>query len=159
MQVKSLQKKYPDIKFHIAGKYDPSNPDSISEKEFKAIQDSKYIKYKGFIDIKIMRDCLYKSSVLVLPSYGEGLPKIALEASATGLPLILSDVRGCRDCIIDRKNGLLIKAQNSTDLKNAMEKFINQKELINIYGKFSSEVVKKNFSIDIISQKFLKIID
>lgn len=156
---KELARKYPDIKFHIAGKYDPSNPDSISKKEFKAIQDSKYIKYKGFIDIKIMRDCLYKSSVLVLPSYGEGLPKIALEASATGLPLILSDVRGCRDCIIDRKNGLLIKAQNSTDLKNAMEKFINQKELINIYGKFSSEVVKKNFSIDIISQKFLKIID
>ena len=156
---KELAKKYPDIKFHIAGKYDPSNPDSISKKEFKAIQDSKYIKYKGFIDIKLMRDCLYESSVLVLPSYGEGLPKIALEASATGLPLILSDVRGCRDCIIDRKNGLLIKAQNSTDLKNAMEKFINQKELINIYGKFSSEVVKKNFSIDIISQKFLKIID
>jgi len=156
---KDLASEYPAIKFLIAGNYDPSNPDSISKKEFEGIQASKHLEYKGFIDIKKMRNCLYESSVLVLPSYGEGLPKIALEASATGLPLILSDVRGCRDCLIDEKNGLLIKAQNITDLKTAMEKFINQKELINIYGKFSSEVVKKKFSIDIITEKFLKIID
>jgi hypothetical protein len=40
-----------------------------------------------------------------------------------------------------------------------MQKFIDQKELINAYGKFSSELVNEKFSLDIITQQFLAIID
>jgi len=156
---KKIAEKFQGIKFYVAGNYDPYNPDTISAKDFENIKTSDYIEYKGFIETKKMRDCLYESSVLVLPSYGEGLPKVALEASATGLPLILSNVSGCRDCLIEGKNGLLVEAKNSHAIEIAMEKFINQKELINIYGKFSSEFVNTKFSLRIISQKFLDLLE
>jgi len=87
------------------------------------------------------------------------LPKIALEAAATGMPLILTNVRGCRDCLIEEKNGVLVNIKDHEDIKNAMQKFIDQKELINAYGKFSSELVNEKFSLDIITQQFLAIID
>ena len=155
---KKIAEKYQGVKFYVAGNYDPTNPDTISVKDFEKIKTSDYIEYKGFIETKKMRDCLYASSVLVLPSYGEGLPKVALEASATGMPLILSNVSGCRDCLIDGKNGLLVEAKNSNAIEIAMEKFINQKELINVYGKFSSEFVDAKFSLEIITQKFLDLL-
>ena len=66
---------------------------------------------------------------------------VALEAAATGMPLILTNVRGCRDCLIEEKNGVLVNIKDHEDIKNAMQKFIDQKELINVYGKFSSELV------------------
>ncbi len=155
---KKIAEQYQDIKFYVAGNYDPTNPDTISAKDFEKIKTSNQIEYKGFIETKKMRDCLYASSVLVLPSYGEGLPKVALEAAATGLPLILSNVSGCRDCLIEGKNGLLVEAKNSNAIEIAMKKFINQKELINIYGKFSSEFVETNFSLTIITQKFIDLL-
>jgi|TARA_B110000090_G_scaffold197078_1_gene234624 glycosyltransferase involved in cell wall biosynthesis len=156
---KELNGKYKGIKFHIAGNYDPSNPDSISREDFEMIQASEYFEYQGFVDIRNMQECLYKSTILVLPSYAEGLPKIALEAAATGMPLILTNVRGCRDCLIEEKNGVLVNIKDHEDIKNAMQKFIDQKELINAYGKFSSELVNEKFSLDIITQQFLAIID
>jgi len=156
---KELNGKYNGIKFHIAGNYDPSNPDSISREDFEMIQASEYFEYQGFVDIRNMQECLYKSTILVLPSYAEGLPKIALEAAATGMPLILTNVRGCRDCLIEEKNGVLVNIKDHEDIKNAMQKFIDQKELINAYGKFSSELVNEKFSLDIITQQFLAIID
>ena len=156
---KELNGKYKGIKFHIAGNYDQSNPDSISREDFEMIQASEYFEYQGFVDIKNMQECLYKSTILVLPSYAEGLPKIALEAAATGMPLILTNVRGCRDCLIEEKNGVLVNIKDHEDIKNAMQKFIDQKELINVYGKFSSELVNEKFSLDIITQQFLAIID
>lgn len=149
-----LNEKYENIKFKIAGKYDPSNPDSISREDFKIITTNEYFEYQGFLDTENMQKCLYHSTILVLPSYGEGLPKIALEAAATGMPLILTDVRGCKDCLIEGKNGLLVSIKDPDDIKNAMKKFIVQKELINAYGRSSSKLISEQFSLEMITQQF-----
>ena len=156
---KELKDKYQDIKFHIAGAYDPANPDSISKKEFEMIQNSAFLEYLGFVDIKDMPNYLKKSTILVLPSYGEGLPKIALEAASTGMPLILSNVRGSRDCLIHEKNGFFVESKNYEAIKNAMLKFLNKREIIIEFGRFSSDLVNKKFSLDLIANKYLDIID
>ena len=150
-----LAGKYHDAQFHVAGLYDAANPDSISKNELKMLQANESIVFRGFIENKKIKNCFYESSVLVLPSYGEGLPKVALEAAATGMPLIVSDTRGARDCVIEGKNGFYTKIKDTDDLKNMMEKFILERKKLGAFGKFSSSLVAQKFSLPIIAKKFL----
>ena len=106
-----------------------------------------------------MKECFNQSSVFVLPSYGEGLPKVSLEAASTGLPIITTDVRGCRDCVKNGHNGLLINPKNTKDLKNAMESLILLDPVtLYKYGKNSSRMVESKYSLDLITSEYLKLI-
>jgi glycosyltransferase involved in cell wall biosynthesis len=61
---------------------------------------------------------------VVLPSYREGMPRSLLEAGAMGLPVIASDVPGCRNIVRDGDNGLLCAARDSRSLRAAMERML-----------------------------------
>jgi len=154
----SISKKYDNAKFLVAGKYDVLDPDSISETNYKKLMNSKKISYLGHLPHSEMRECFNQSSVFVLPSYGEGLPKVCLEAASTGLPIITTNVRGCRDCVKDTHNGFLINPMNAKELEDAMESMILLDTTnLSKYGKHSSEMVKSKYSLDIITQEYLKI--
>lgn len=153
---KILKERYPNISFIIAGKFDPSNPETISEELFDEIVKSE--KYIGEISHTKMPDTYKKASVFVLPSYGEGLPKAALEAGLTGLPLILADVPGCRDCINSNKNGFLVEPRNVKDLTEKMELFIQNPSSILEMGIYSREYIQQNFGNEVIGKEYLKII-
>ena len=151
-----LKEKYSNISFIIAGKFDPSIPETISEDLFDEICKSE--KYFGEISYTKMPSVYKKASVFVLPSYREGLPKAALEAGLTGLPLILTDVPGCRDCITSNKNGFLIEPRNVKDLVEKMELFIKNPSSILEKGKYSREYILQNFNNEVIGKEYLKII-
>ena len=153
---KILKERYPNFSFIITGKFDPSNPETISEELFNEIIKSE--KYIGEISHTKMPDIYKKASVFVLPSYGEGLPKAALEAGLTGLPLILTDVPGCRDCINSNKNGFLIEPRNVKDLIEKMELFIQNPSSILEMGIYSREYIQQNFGNEVIGKEYLKII-
>jgi len=145
---KIIKKAYPKIKINIAGKYDPADPDTISEELFKEIEISNHAQYLGDINHDEMAETLMQSDIFVLPSYGEGLPKAALEAAASGMPLILSDVSGCKECLDDKKNGLLIKSKDVQSLVTAMEWMILNQQQISLMGQVSREIIEKKFSIN-----------
>jgi glycosyltransferase involved in cell wall biosynthesis len=58
--------------------------------------------------------------LFVLPSYREGIPRAAMEAAASGLPIVATDVRGCRQVVRDGDNGLLVPARDSNALAEAV---------------------------------------
>ena len=87
-----------------------------------------------------------KSDVFILPSYREGLPRSALEAMCAGLPLILSDVPGCRECLINGVNGFLIESKSSESIGKAINKFIEKPEIIKKMGEESVNLIRKKFS-------------
>lgn len=154
-----ISKKYDNAKFLVAGKFDSSDPDSISETDYKKLISNKKIIYLGHLSHEEMKECFNQSSVFVLPSYGEGLPKVCLEAASTGLPIITTDVRGCRDCVKNGHNGLLINPKNTKDLKNAMESLILLDPVtLYKYGKNSSRMVESKYSLDLITSEYLKLI-
>ena len=68
---------------------------------------------------------------VVLPSYREGMPRSILEAGAMGLPVVTTDVPGCRNVVQDGYNGVLCEVKNSVSLAEAMQKILamNQQEL------------------------------
>ena len=149
--------KYPETKFFVAGKLDFENPETISEKTFESLKDSR-IEFLGEVSYEEMNNLYKKATILVLPSYREGLPKVALEAASTGMPLILTNVPGCRECVADNVNGYLIRAKDSNDLISKMEKFILNPEIIRPMSISSRKIIEKRFSLNLISQEFLRLI-
>ena len=155
---KILTIKYPETKFVVAGKLDFENPETISEKTYQSLKDSK-IEFFGEVAYEEMNNLYKKTTIFVLPSYREGLPKAALEAASTGMPLILTNVPGCRECVEDNVNGYLIREKDSNDLISKMEKVILNPEIIRPMGVSSRKIVEKRFSLNLISQEFLKLIN
>ena len=153
---KIILKKYPTTKFLIAGKYDDLNPDSISYKEYKNIISDISISYLGNLSQIKLREYFYKSSVFVMPSYGEGLPRVVLEAAATGMPIITTNVHGCRECVMPGYNGLLVEPMNEIELAEAMESFILNTLDLSQYSKNSYEMVKNDYSLELIAQEYFK---
>ena len=155
---KKIKQHYSQAQFAIAGIYDPYNPESIATELFEEIKLSEDILFLGEISHNQMEECFHKNNIFVLPSEREGLPKAAAEAASTGMPLILSDVPGCQDCLIDGETGRLFSYKDQTELYDAMESFILDAGLISEMGRKSAEFAKKKFSLDVIVERYLNII-
>jgi len=153
---KIILKKYPATKFLIAGKHDDSDPESINYKEFEDSILGESIHYLGSLSQEKLKEYFYKSSVFIMPSYGEGLPKVALEAAATGMPIIATNVNGCRECVMPGYNGLLVESMNEVDLAEAMESFILKKFNLSQYSENSYQMIINNYSVELIARQYLK---
>ena len=143
--------------FKVAGGVDRSNPNSITEPQLELIKESVNIDYLGKIKYEYMSEVFQSSNIFVLPSYREGLPQVALEAASCSMPLILSDVNGCRDCVLPNKTGLLVKERNWMELRDAFNYFINNSSKIETMGISSRQHIKNFFSEDIIHKQFLEL--
>lgn len=65
-----------------------------------------------------------QADAVVLPSYREGMPRSLLEAGAMGLPVIATDVPGCRHIVTDGVNGLLCEVRSVASLRAAIERLL-----------------------------------
>jgi glycosyltransferase involved in cell wall biosynthesis len=133
----NVKQKYPHVIFKIVGDCDPQNPASLSEKDKKNIHDEGLITVTGF-DANVLNH-LSTASVLVLPSYREGVPLVVQEAMAMGRPIITTDVPGCRDTIEDGISGYYVPPFNAQQLAEKMMLFCEKPELIKTMGKKAYE--------------------
>ena len=153
---KIILKKYPSTKFIIAGKHDDADPESIDFKKFKnSILDTS-ISYLGCLSQESLKEYFYKSSIFIMPSYGEGLPKVVLEAAATGMPIIATNVNGCRECVRSGYNGFLVQPMNQEDLAKAMEACILNTLNLTQLSKNSYEMIKNHYSLELIAEEYFK---
>jgi len=153
-----LKKRYPEIIFKVAGPFDPKDPESINKQLFNELCSE--VEYIGDINHFKINEVLSDASIFVLPSYGEGLPKVVLEAGLTGLPLVLTNVPGCRDCIDGiNENGFLVKARDSKDLEEKMELLILNRELRLQQGLQSNKYITKYFGNKAIQKEYLKLLN
>jgi glycosyltransferase involved in cell wall biosynthesis len=155
---KRIKTKYPHVEFSIAGIFDINNPESISLQFFEEIKTDTDVKFLGEISHNNMEECFHKNNIFVLPSEREGLPKAVTEAATTGMPLILSDVPGCKDCVINNKSGKLVNYMDENELYEAMKCFVNDTGLIKLMGKESAKIAREKFSIKTITKQYLEII-
>ena len=104
--------------FCIAGQPDPGNPESLQQQDLDQL-GNRNITLLGHVDD--MAALLQSMDLVVLPSlYGEGVPRILVEAAASGLPAIAFDAPGCREIIQDGHNGYLVEPGNQQALNTAI---------------------------------------
>ena len=80
-----------------------------------------------------------------------------LEASSCELPLITSNVEGCKEVCIDGFNGILVPPKDCISLSNAIRKILENKKLRILYGRNGRKLIKENFSDEIINEQFLNL--
>lgn len=152
---KIVKAKYPNASFKVIGGLDTQNPSGLSQQELDTVIQSKVIDYKGFTN-EIAKE-LKDSSVFVLPSYREGVPRSTQEAMAVGRPVITTDVPGCRETVINGLNGFLIPKWNVNALVDKMIYFIEHPEQINRMGYESHKIACEKFDVNIVNKKLFKI--
>ena len=115
------------------------------------------IIYHGELrDSKQIKQILQQADVLVCPSWSEGFPNVILEAMASGLAIIATNV-GAISAMVSTKNGWLIEPLNQVQLLNAMSDVLTCSTLTS-KKQNSLELVKTQFNWDIISLKTIEAI-
>lgn len=151
-----LSSKELNIKMVLVGDVDSGNPSSVTQQEIKAWTKSNIIEHWGYSSN--MCHTFKKANIVCLPSYREGLPKSLIEAAAAGRAIITTDVPGCRE-MIDNKapNGILVPAQNSAELAEAIADLIMNKHNRLQMAKNGRKLAEKKFSIELVVSKTMKI--
>lgn len=117
-----IKKIKPNIEFQILGSFVNSQLDGVPQSDIKKYESEGLIKYLGETDN--VRPYIANASVVVLPSYREGIPRSLLEASSMERPVIATKVPGCVNVVIDNITGFLCEPKNSDSLAEALLKMI-----------------------------------
>lgn len=144
MAARQIRATYPSVRFDMAGWID-ENPDSITQTELDGWTADGTIEYLGKLDD--VRPALAACTVYVLPSYREGTPRSVLEAMSMGRPIITTDAPGCRETVIDGRNGFLVPIKSVDALVDAMRKFLIDPSLVSKMGRESRRIAEVKYNV------------
>lgn len=133
-----------DVEVRLHGAPDPENPASLAHEHLQAWHDEGVVRWTGAS--RDMAAALREADIACLPSYREGLPKFLLEGAAVGLPMVTTDVPGCREVVRDGVNGLLVPARDAAALADALERLVRDAELRVAMGRASRHLAVTEFS-------------
>ncbi len=93
--------------------------------------------------------------VVVLPTYREGFPNVALEAAAMALPVVATKIPGCVDAVVDGQTGILVPARDAESLAAAMLRLADDPDYRQALGQSGRERVVRDFKPAVIWEALL----
>jgi len=148
-----IKRSNPATRFQIVGFYDEQE---YSDK-IDSLVKQNIIEFLGpSTDTRVE---MSQADCIVLPSYHEGMSNVLLEGAAMGLPLITTDIHGCKEAVDDGKNGFLCKVKDTESLIDAMERFIalsaEERRQMGLHGR---EKMLKEFDRKLVIGQYIKVI-
>ncbi|MBT3048241.1 MAG: glycosyltransferase family 4 protein [Candidatus Thiodiazotropha sp.] len=142
-------------RFILVGGIDPSNPESVPAVRLAEWARDGDVEWWG--NRQDMPAIYNLAHIVCLPSYREGLPKVLLEAAASGRAIVATDVPGCREVVIEEENGLLVPARESGPLADALRRLITNPQLRHSMGLKSRVMAEAEFSIKQVVERHMDI--
>jgi N,N'-diacetylbacillosaminyl-diphospho-undecaprenol alpha-1,3-N-acetylgalactosaminyltransferase len=143
------------VRFCLVGDPDPGNQGSMAATWLEKVRAVGDVELLGVRD-DIAR-ILAESDIYCLPSYGEGLPVSVLEALASGLPVVTTDVSGCRDTVREGTNGFLVPPRDAVALANAIRRLAEDPGLRGRFGAAGRVEAETRFSVDVIVGQLIEL--
>jgi glycosyltransferase involved in cell wall biosynthesis len=131
--------------FVHVGPFEHDQSDALSEKEVAAASDAGTVTFVGAVED--VRSYLASATIVVLPSYREGIPRVAMEAAAMGRPVAAYDIRGVRE-VIDPQLGLLAPRGDLRTLTSVVEALLKDPDRCDELGDRCRQWVGSRFSED-----------
>ncbi|ODA29565.1 hypothetical protein A6X21_07755 [Planctopirus hydrillae] len=151
-----LRSKGCKSRFVLVGRTDTDNPDHVPESQLRAWQRDGVIEW--WEHQSDMQTVFSQAQLVCLPSfYGEGLPKVLLEAAACGRAIITTDIRGCREICRPGINGWLIPIKESKALAEAIDVALSQPEVRQTYGQGGRRLVEEEFTSTLIAEQTIRL--
>lgn len=130
-------------RFVLAGQPDTANPVAVPADRIRAWVDQGLVVHLGWVDD--VPSLLADTTIVCLPSYREGIPKSLIEAAASGLPIVTTDVPGCREIVRHEYNGLLVPPRDPEALAAAIESLLENPERREEFGRRGREMAEAEF--------------
>ncbi|SDR00348.1 glycosyltransferase family 4 protein [Flagellimonas zhangzhouensis] len=151
----AIHEKKGNAIFHVVG----NPPEHLTELEarLKNLNHKGVIVYHGVqMDV---RPYLKAADIFVLPTfYREGVPRSILEALSVGMPIITTKTPGCRETVIESKNGFIIPPKQLPPLIEAASYFLENPDKIEVMGRESRKLAEQKFDVRLVNADLLNII-
>jgi len=116
---RQLRARVPDLHFVVVGPSDDDKADGITEHDLREAARGANLTFLGLR--QDVDACYTAFDLFALASHREGFPRAAMEAAALGLPVVATDIRGCRQVVDDGANGVLVPPRDAARLAAAIE--------------------------------------
>ncbi len=151
---RELQARYQDLHLVVAGVGNALEPAQEYVKELGA----EGIEFKGWITGADKVSVFRNSDIYVLPSsHGEGMPMSILEAMASGLAVVTSDVGGIKDFFIEKDMGYIVRPHDTSDLTEKLDALLCHPAQMSKMGSFNIEYARHHFSSELVTEKLERI--
>ena len=142
--------KIKNLNIIIIGDIDPKKFD---------LEKYNYTFYKKIQNVRALSKIYSKSDIFIFTSRQDNFPNVVLEAQSCGLPIISFDSGGVKEININNVTGFVIKSFNITKYVKKLEYLINNDKLIKKFSINARKNALKNYSFNIISKKYLKLLN
>ncbi|MDA2921968.1 glycosyltransferase family 4 protein [Patescibacteria group bacterium AH-259-L07] len=154
--MKNIRKIIPEAKLLVIGRTLDSDPHSFNKKLIKTLNLENAVVFAGWQDN--IPKFLSIINVFTLPTYfHEGMPRSILEAMASGKPVVATNIRGCREEVVDGITGLLVPIKDPKALSRAIIKILSDPDLAHTMGQAGRKRIEKEFDEKKVLEKELKI--
>lgn len=115
------------------------------------------IEVLGNLSPDIVQKYIEQCSVVIVPSFFEGLPNVAVEAAAIGRPVIGSSVGGMPEIVLNGRSGLLFNPKKKDEIKRCILYYVFNPEKIDEHGLMARRIVEQSFDFKTFVQKYLEL--
>lgn len=145
-------------RFVLVGDSDGDNPAAVPTAQLETWNRNGDVEWWGRRDN--MPEVFAASHIVCLPSaYGEGIPKVLIEAASCGRPIVTTDSPGCREIVRNDENGFLVPIRDHRALVHALRRLIEDASLRKKMGACGREMVLKEFTVDKVVEETLSLYD
>jgi glycosyltransferase involved in cell wall biosynthesis len=148
-----LRDTRPEIVFVVVGGSDPDKAGAIDPEQLAAASRRGRMVFAG--SRNDMEDVYPAFDLFVLPSHREGFPRSAMEAAASGVPVIATDIRGCRQVVAHGQTGLLVPLHDPVRLATAIEELALDPALLRQMGVAGRRKAEAEFDDQAVVSKTL----
>jgi len=149
-----LKRKGITARFVLAGDTDPNSPSAIPRQQLLNWQISGTVEWWGHQ--QEMPEIFRQVNLVCLPSQGgEGVPKVLIEAAASGRAIVTTDVPGCRDIVRQGINGILVPPRNAAALAEAIADMLKNPAIRLQMANRGREIAISEFSEDVVINQTL----
>ncbi|MDZ8238346.1 MAG: glycosyltransferase family 4 protein [Nostoc sp. ChiQUE01a] len=156
--VAKLLPYFPNLQVLVIGSQLSSDPEPFQKQLIQKIHDlgiEKNVILTG--ERQDIPELLGLLDIFTLPTFThEGLPRSILEAMSMGLPVVATDIRGCREAVIHGKTGLIVPPKNSEKLAEALGVLLSNYQLRQSYAKASRERVEVDYDEELVFKRLNK---
>lgn len=123
-----LAARHPRLKVLLIGDIDHEKSDAVHYKEHLPEQYHDRVIAAGW---QTQPERFYPlMNIFVLPSYREGFPRTPMEASAMGIPVLITNIRGCREAVEEGVNGILVESKSAQAIEDGLERMLSNPDLM-----------------------------
>ena len=151
-----LKSKGVKVRFQVAGDIATGNHDSVTREELDHWKEEGTVEFLG--QRSDMPQLMADSNIVTLPSYyGEGVPKVLLEAASTGRAIVTTDMPGCRETVEKDVTGIFVEAKNAWSLAEGLEKLLADPALRKSMGEKARVRIEEGFTIEKVNAKTMSV--